>query len=78
MPIFDQGYQHWTGRLSGHGWRWLAIARHGVRSGFKIKAMRLVLFLAWAPALFRPGDTENPAGRMRLGDHERGAYEQEH
>jgi ABC-2 type transport system permease protein len=51
MPIFDQGYQHWTGRLSGHGWRWLAIARHGVRSGFKIKAMRLVLFLAWAPAL---------------------------
>ena len=32
MPIFDQGYQHWNGELSGHGWRWYAIARHGVRA----------------------------------------------
>ena len=31
MPIFDQGYQHWSGELSGHAWRWLAITRHGVR-----------------------------------------------
>ena len=21
MPIFDQGYQHWSGTLSGHAWR---------------------------------------------------------
>ena len=33
MPIFDQGYQHWSGTLSGHAWRWLAITRHGVRVG---------------------------------------------
>ncbi|MFO0907526.1 MAG: ABC transporter permease subunit [Isosphaeraceae bacterium] len=31
MPIFDQGYQHWQGRLSGHAWRWLAVTRHGIR-----------------------------------------------
>ena len=31
MPIFDQGYQHWSGTLSGHSWRWLTITRHGVR-----------------------------------------------
>ena len=31
MPIFDQGYQHWQGTLSGHAWRWLTITRHGVR-----------------------------------------------
>ena len=31
MPIFDQGYQHWNGQLSGHAWRWLAVTRHGVR-----------------------------------------------
>jgi hypothetical protein len=31
MPIFDQGYQHWSGALSGHAWRWLVITRHGVR-----------------------------------------------
>ena len=51
MPIFDQGYQHWSGQLSGHAWRWLAITRHGVRTGMKIRIMRLFLFLAWMPAL---------------------------
>ena len=30
MPIFDQGYQHWSGKLSSHAVRWLAVARHGV------------------------------------------------
>jgi ABC-2 type transport system permease protein len=51
MPIFDQGYQHWTGTLSGHAWRWLPIARHGVRAGSSGRALRLVLFLAWLPAI---------------------------
>lgn len=55
MPIFDQGYQHWNGTRSGHGWRWLAIARHGVRVGFKSKILRLILFLSWAPALVLAG-----------------------
>ena len=31
MPIFDQGYQHWSGALSGQAWRWLTITRQGVR-----------------------------------------------
>ena len=51
MPIFDQGYQHWNGSLSGHAWRWLAITRHGVRIGMKGKALRLFLSLALLPAL---------------------------
>jgi ABC-2 type transport system permease protein len=51
VPIFDQGYQHWSGELSGHGWRWLAIARHGVRIGSKNRSLRLLLILSWAPAL---------------------------
>lgn len=51
MPIFDQGYQHWTGALSGHAWRWLPIARQGVRAGSSRRLLRLVLFLAWLPAL---------------------------
>ena len=51
MPIFDQGYQHWNGTLAGHSWRWLAIARHGVRAGMKIRVMRLFLLVAWLPAL---------------------------
>ncbi|VTS03405.1 Uncharacterized protein OS=Isosphaera pallida (strain ATCC 43644 / DSM 9630 / IS1B) GN=Isop_2112 PE=4 SV=1: ABC2_membrane_4 [Gemmata massiliana] len=51
MPIFDQGYQHWQGQLSGHGWRWLAVARHGVRAQLQNRFVRLLLFVAWMPAL---------------------------
>jgi ABC-2 type transport system permease protein len=51
MPIFDQGYQHWKGTLSGHGWRWLAITRQGLRGQLKNRNLRLVLLAAWAPAL---------------------------
>jgi ABC-type transport system involved in multi-copper enzyme maturation permease subunit len=51
MPIFDQGYQHWQGPLSGHGVRWLAVARHGVRAQLKNRFVRLLLLVAWIPAL---------------------------
>ena len=51
MPIFDQGYQHWQGKLSGHTWRWLAITRQGVRAQLRNRLPRLVLVLAWIPAL---------------------------
>ena len=51
MPIFDQGYQHWSGELSGHGWRWLAIARHGYRIGMKNYLLRIIMLVAWIPAI---------------------------
>lgn len=51
MPIFDQGYQHWSGRLSGHALRWLAVTRHGVRSLSKGKLLRTLLIFAWLPAI---------------------------
>jgi ABC-2 type transport system permease protein len=51
MPIFDQGYQHWKGPLAGHAWRWLAIARHGVRVQLKSKIVWGLLILAWLPAI---------------------------
>ena len=50
MPIFDQGYQHWKGTLSGHAWRWLAIAHHGVRIGMQNRALRLALIVSLLPA----------------------------
>jgi ABC-2 type transport system permease protein len=50
MPIFDQGYQHWKGALSGHAWRWLAISRHGIRTQLSGRYVRLLLTLAWIPA----------------------------
>src|SRR6266851_1549414 len=51
MPIFDQGYQHWKGPLSGHAWRWLAVARHGVRAQLKSRIVRLLLLISWLPAI---------------------------
>ncbi|MEX2188467.1 MAG: hypothetical protein WD875_16785 [Pirellulales bacterium] len=50
MPIFDQGYQHWSGELSGHAWRWLAVARHGIRVSMSNRLLRIVLLLSWLPA----------------------------
>lgn len=55
MPIIDQGYQHWSGELSGHAWRWLAIARHGVRIGMKESKVRILLLFAWTPAVALAG-----------------------
>jgi ABC-2 type transport system permease protein len=51
MPIFDQGYQHWQGTLSGQAGRWLAITRRGVRTQFKNRGVRWVILAAWGPAL---------------------------
>jgi len=51
MPIFDQGYQHWNGRLSGHGWRWLAITRQGVEAQRKNPWIRGVVAVALIPAV---------------------------
>jgi hypothetical protein len=51
MPIFDQGYQHWSGAVSGHAWRWLTIARHGVKAQLKGRVLKLLLLGAWVPAI---------------------------
>ncbi|HEV3260716.1 MAG TPA: hypothetical protein VG013_27935, partial [Gemmataceae bacterium] len=51
MPIFDQGYQHWQGELSGHGWRWLTITRRGVRAQMKNRLTRFAMLVAWGPAI---------------------------
>ena len=41
MAILDQGYEHWQGSLQGNGWRWLVVARHGVRIGMANRLLRL-------------------------------------
>jgi ABC-2 type transport system permease protein len=51
MPIFDQGYQHWKGPLASHAWRWLTITRHGLRVQLRGRIIRLLLLVAWVPAL---------------------------
>ena len=51
MPILDQGYQHWSGTLSGHAWRWLAITRQGVRIGLRNRWLRIALIVSLLPAI---------------------------
>lgn len=51
MPIFDQGYQHWSGTLSSQSWRWLTITRRGLGVALKGRLLRLCLLLAWLPAI---------------------------
>jgi ABC-2 type transport system permease protein len=51
MAILDQGYEHWHGTLHGRGWRWLIIARHGVRIGMRNWLLRLLIIAAWLPSL---------------------------
>lgn len=51
MPIFDQGYQHWHGRLSGQAARWLPITRRGVAVGLGNKWLRTAMLGALGPPL---------------------------
>lgn len=59
MPVFDQGYQHWSGTLSGNAWRWLPITRHGIRVGLREgkpgRQLRLLILISWMPALVLAG-----------------------
>jgi ABC-2 type transport system permease protein len=51
MPIFDQGYQHWHGPLSGQARRWLPITRHGVLVQLGNRWVRWVILAACGPPL---------------------------
>lgn len=51
MPIFDQGYQRWQGRLGRPAWRWLTITRQGLRAHQKNRLLRVLLMMAWLPAI---------------------------
>lgn len=51
MPVFEQGYKHWDGDLSGHAWRWWTIARQGVRIAMQGWLLRILTILALLPAL---------------------------
>ncbi len=51
MPIFDQGYQHWDGRLSGQSTRWIAIAARGISVAMDNRWTRLTVLSALGPPL---------------------------
>jgi ABC-2 type transport system permease protein len=55
MPIFDQGYQHWHGKLSGQATRWLAVARRGARIQLRNRRVKFTVLGALVPGLVLAG-----------------------
>ncbi|MEX0643219.1 MAG: hypothetical protein WD468_10990 [Pirellulales bacterium] len=51
MPIFDQGYRHWSGHLASPAWRWLVITRRGLQTALQGRLVRMALLIAWVPAV---------------------------
>jgi len=51
MPIAEQGYVHWDGRLDVHRRPWRPIARLGIRLAFRRKFFKFVLGMAFLPTL---------------------------
>ncbi|MHC5039364.1 MAG: ABC transporter permease subunit, partial [Planctomycetota bacterium] len=52
MPIFEKGYRRWEGVLRGRFFRWVTIARMGIRLTWKGKWVRRFVMIAWLPLLY--------------------------
>jgi ABC-2 type transport system permease protein len=55
MPIYDQSYAHWKGRLEGHVFRWLPITLNGIRLAFRTKLFRILFIFCMIPFVVRAG-----------------------
>jgi ABC-2 type transport system permease protein len=53
MPIYDQSYAHWKGRLEGHIFRWLPITLTGIRLPFRSKLFLVLFILGLVPFVIR-------------------------
>lgn len=55
MPIYDQSYAHWKGRLEGHIFRWLPITLNGIRLAFRSKFFIVLFILGEVPFIIFAG-----------------------
>ncbi len=65
MALYDQGYRHWDGALSGHATRWLTITQHGVRQALRNKWLVGLLLLSQLPMI---GLSFVAYGMLQAGD----------
>jgi len=49
MPVYDQSYKGWEGKLKSHSLRWWVVTKYGVKTAFKKKAVRGLLMFALLP-----------------------------
>lgn len=52
MPVYGKGYRRWEGELGGRAFRWLTIAKAGVRLTARSKWLKRFLLVAWLPLLY--------------------------
>jgi len=55
VPIYDQSYAHWKGRLEGRIFRWLPITLKGIRLAFRSKVFIVLFILGLIPLVVRAG-----------------------
>jgi len=55
MPIYDQSYAHWEGRLEGGFLRWLPITLNEIKLAFRSKLFLIVFALSLSPFVVRVG-----------------------
>jgi len=55
VPIYDQSYAHWEGRLEGRLFRWWPITATGIRLVFRSKVFIVVFCLVQIPFVIRLG-----------------------
>jgi ABC-type transport system involved in multi-copper enzyme maturation permease subunit len=55
VPIYDQSYAHWEGRLESRLFRWLPITLNEIKLAFRSKVFLVVFCLACAPFVVRLG-----------------------
>jgi ABC-type transport system involved in multi-copper enzyme maturation permease subunit len=55
MPIYDQSYAHWDGKLEGRLFRWLPITLNEIKLAFRSKIFIIIFCLCCAPFVVRLG-----------------------
>lgn len=52
MPVVASGYRRWEGVRRGRAWRWLVLARAGVRLTGRSRWLFRFILMAWLPLLY--------------------------
>lgn len=55
MPVNDLGYRKWNGKIGSPRFRWLTIAKAGIKIVYRSQWIKRIMFVAWAPALLVGG-----------------------
>ncbi len=73
MPIYEQGYQRWSGEMQERPLRWWPIVRQGVLNFLPQRKYLVLLGIAWIAKIFAGASIY---GRLKGGDFLEGVFGQ--